>query len=131
MAETELPVRLIAIPEGLFQGFNDEIFDMSHGDYLRNIAIDIPGKETEELGKRPGSRMPTLFARRVERTAKYPVITSTGHSLSIPMARSSTRRPSTRSTIRNLQPPSTTSSTNGSKPMEIPCSPFFRSPTRI
>jgi len=52
MAETELPVRLIAIPEGLFQGFNDEIFDMNHGDYLKNIAIDIPGRETEALGKK-------------------------------------------------------------------------------
>jgi len=52
MAETEIPVRLIAIPEGLLQGFADEIFDMKHSDYLGAIAIDIPGKETEALGKK-------------------------------------------------------------------------------
>ncbi len=52
MAETELPVRLIAIPEGVLQGFNDEIFDMNHADYLKSVAIDIPGRETEALGKK-------------------------------------------------------------------------------
>ena len=51
MSETELPVRLIAIPEGVLQGFNDEILDMTHGDYLKSIAIDIPGRETDVLGK--------------------------------------------------------------------------------
>jgi predicted amidohydrolase len=52
MAETELPVRLIAIPEGMMQGFADEIFDMRHTDYLEKIAIDIPGKETAALSKK-------------------------------------------------------------------------------
>lgn len=52
MAETEIPVRLIAIPEGMMQGFADEIFDMKHSDYLESIAIDIPGKETDALGKK-------------------------------------------------------------------------------
>lgn len=52
MAETEIPVRLIAIPEGALQGFNDEIFDMRHSDYLKSVAIDIPGKETEALGRK-------------------------------------------------------------------------------
>jgi predicted amidohydrolase len=52
MAETELPVRLIAIPEGALQGFADEIFDMRHTDYLKSVAIDIPGKETEALGRK-------------------------------------------------------------------------------
>jgi len=52
MSETELPVRLIAIPEGALQGFADEIFDMSHADYLNAIAIEIPGKETDALAKK-------------------------------------------------------------------------------
>ena len=52
MSETELPVRLIAIPEGALQGFTDEVFDMSHGDYLRDIAIEIPGKETDAIAKK-------------------------------------------------------------------------------
>ena len=85
VAETELPVRLIAIPEGLFQGFNDEIFDMAHSHYLRNIAIDIPGRETEELGKKTRQyTIPASSARHAERTAGFPVSTSTGHSSSTP-----------------------------------------------
>jgi predicted amidohydrolase len=52
MCETELPVRLIAIPEGALQGFSDEIFDMSHAEYLQSIAIDIPGPETDELARK-------------------------------------------------------------------------------
>jgi predicted amidohydrolase len=52
MCETELPVRLIAIPEGALQGFNDEIFDMKHSDYLNSIAIDIPGPETDALARK-------------------------------------------------------------------------------
>lgn len=52
MSETELPVRLVTIPEGALQGFADEVFDMSHGDYLKSIAIDIPGKETDALAKK-------------------------------------------------------------------------------
>lgn len=52
MCETELPVRLVAIPEGVLQGFPDEIFDMSHGEYLAQLAIEIPGRETEALGRK-------------------------------------------------------------------------------
>lgn len=52
MAETELPVRLIAIPEGALQGFADEIFDMKHSDYLASVALEIPGPETELLAKK-------------------------------------------------------------------------------
>jgi hypothetical protein len=51
MCETELPVRLITIPEGPLQGFSDEVFDMPHSAYLESIAIEIPGKETDELAK--------------------------------------------------------------------------------
>jgi len=52
MSETELPVRLVTIPEGVLQGFPDEIFDLSHADYLNTLAIEIPGKETEALGRK-------------------------------------------------------------------------------
>ena len=47
----DLPVRMLALPEGALQGFTDEIFDWDHVDYVNRMAIDIPGKETEELGK--------------------------------------------------------------------------------
>src|SRR5215470_5284693 len=39
----DLPVRLIAIPEGALQGFTDEVFDMDHELYAREVAIDVPG----------------------------------------------------------------------------------------
>src|SRR5690606_17338897 len=47
----DLPVRLVAIPEGALQGFADEAEDLDHIEYARNCAIDIPGPETDEIGK--------------------------------------------------------------------------------
>lgn len=46
----DLPVRLVAIPEGALQGFNDEALDLDHETFAREVAIDIPGPETERLG---------------------------------------------------------------------------------
>ena len=42
-----IPVRLIAIPEGALQAFNDEVLDVDHAKFARECAIDIPGEETE------------------------------------------------------------------------------------
>jgi predicted amidohydrolase len=50
LSSLELPVRLIALPEGALQGFNDEVFDLDHALYARECAIDIPGPETDALG---------------------------------------------------------------------------------
>jgi predicted amidohydrolase len=50
LCNLEIPVRLIAIPEGALQGFNDEILDVDHADYAKTCAIHIPGPETEALG---------------------------------------------------------------------------------
>jgi hypothetical protein len=50
LCNLEIPVRLIAIPEGALQGFNDVVLDVDHGDYAKTCAIDIPGPETESLG---------------------------------------------------------------------------------
>ena len=47
----DLPVRLVAIPEGALQGFTDEVMDTDHQEYARECAIDIPGPETERLGE--------------------------------------------------------------------------------
>lgn len=47
----DLPVRLVAIPEGALQGFTDEVFDLDHETYARECAIDIPGPETDALGR--------------------------------------------------------------------------------
>ena len=46
----DIPVRLIIIPEGGLQGFNDEILDVDHAEFARTCAIDIPGTETDQLG---------------------------------------------------------------------------------
>lgn len=45
----DLPVRLITVPEGALQGFTDEIFDWDHVDYVKRMAIDVPGPETRFL----------------------------------------------------------------------------------
>jgi predicted amidohydrolase len=50
LSALSLPVRLIAIPEGALQGFNDEVLDLDHVDFARTCAIDIPGPETDALG---------------------------------------------------------------------------------
>jgi predicted amidohydrolase len=50
LSAIELPVRLIAIPEGALQGFTDEIFDWDHRRYVDELAIDVPGEETALLG---------------------------------------------------------------------------------
>ena len=49
VTEIELPVRLYAIPEGALQGFTDEIFDWDHVDYIKRLAIDLPGPESDYL----------------------------------------------------------------------------------
>src|SRR5258708_13568347 len=50
LSSLALPVRLIAIPEGALQGFNDEVLDLDHEEFARECAIDIPGPETDALG---------------------------------------------------------------------------------
>jgi predicted amidohydrolase len=50
LSSLELPVRLIALPEGALQGFNDEVLDLDHVEFAKECAIDIPGRETEALG---------------------------------------------------------------------------------
>jgi beta-ureidopropionase len=51
LSSLDLPVRLIAIPEGALQGFNDEVLDLDHATFARECAIDVPGDETEALGR--------------------------------------------------------------------------------
>ncbi len=41
----------IAVPEGALQGFNDEVLDADHATFAAECAIDIPGPETDELGR--------------------------------------------------------------------------------
>ena len=55
LTSLDLPVRLIAIPEGALQGFTDEVMDVHHETYARECAIDIPGPETDDLERSPSS----------------------------------------------------------------------------
>ncbi len=52
MCSMELPVKLIALSEGVIQGFVDEIMDMNQAEYTRTMAADIPGWETDMLGEK-------------------------------------------------------------------------------
>lgn len=45
------PVKIVALAEGALTGFTDEIFDVPHVTAAREIFIDIPGEETEHLGR--------------------------------------------------------------------------------
>src|SRR5260370_19659505 len=51
LSNLDIPVRLVAIPEGALQGFNDEVLDVDHTEFARGCAIDIPGPETDRLGR--------------------------------------------------------------------------------
>src|SRR5262244_3687500 len=51
LSSMDLPVRLIAVPEGALQGFNDEVLDLNHEEFAAECAIDIPGPETDYLGR--------------------------------------------------------------------------------
>ena len=51
LSSLDLPVRLIAIPEGALQAFNDEVLDLDHITFARECAIDIPGEETKALAR--------------------------------------------------------------------------------
>ena len=63
LSSMDLPVRLICIPEGGLQGFTDEVLDLDHVAYARECAIDIPGPETDDLGR---------LAQAVERLCDRP-----------------------------------------------------------
>ena len=51
LSNLDIPVRLVAIPEGALQGFNDEVLDVDHAAFARDCAIDISGPETDRLGR--------------------------------------------------------------------------------
>jgi len=51
MVNINMPVKIIALPEGALTGFTDEVFDLPHVLAARELFIDIPGEETEFLGR--------------------------------------------------------------------------------
>ena len=51
MVNINMPVKIIALAEGALTGFTDEIFDLPHVLAARELFIDVPGEETEQLGR--------------------------------------------------------------------------------
>lgn len=72
LSSLDLPVRLIAIPEGGLQGFNDEVLDVDHATFARECAIDIPGEETDELGKLAQDNNAFVMAQAKARHPDWP-----------------------------------------------------------
>lgn len=72
LSNLDIPVRLLAIPEGALQGFNDEILDVDHAEYARTCAIDIPGPETDQLGRLAREYNVFLMAQAKARHADWP-----------------------------------------------------------
>ncbi len=72
LSSLDLPVGLVAFPEGALQGFNDEVLDLDHVQYARECAIDIPGEETEALGKLARTYNTFIMAQA---KARHPEIT--------------------------------------------------------
>ena len=44
-----MPIKVLALAEGALTGFTDEIFDVPHVTAARELFIDVPGEETEQL----------------------------------------------------------------------------------
>lgn len=51
MVNINMPVKLIALAEGALTGFTDEVFDLPHVVAAKELFIDIPGEESEFLGR--------------------------------------------------------------------------------
>ena len=51
MVNINMPVKVIALAEGALTGFTDEAFDLPHTLAVKELFIDIPGEETEFLGR--------------------------------------------------------------------------------
>ena len=72
LSSLDLPVRLLVIPEGALQGFTDEVFDWEHQKYAEEIALDIPGPETDQLGKIAQEFNAYLVATAKAREPEFP-----------------------------------------------------------
>ena len=72
LSSMDLPVRLICIPEGGLQGFTDEVLDLDHETYARECAIDIPGPETDYLGRLAQQWNAYVIAQAKARHPEFP-----------------------------------------------------------
>src|SRR5262249_50317023 len=72
LSAIDLPVRLICIPEGCLQGFTDEVFDWDHEQYVKELALDLPGPETEMLARSAKQHNAYIIAQAKVKHPKFP-----------------------------------------------------------
>ncbi len=72
LSAIDLPVRLITIPEGSLQGFTDEVFDWDHRKYVVEMALDVPGEETEFLARKARQHNAYIIAQAKVKHAEFP-----------------------------------------------------------
>jgi len=55
LSNLDIPVRLVAIPEGALQGFNDEVLDVDHAEFARNAVTNVclPGSQAGVRKRQP------------------------------------------------------------------------------
>jgi predicted amidohydrolase len=51
ISDINMPVKMVALPEGALTGFSDEAFDLDHVTASRELFIEVPGRESERLGE--------------------------------------------------------------------------------
>src|ERR1700750_2273798 len=71
LSSLDLPVRLIAIPEGALQGFNDEVLDLDHERFARECAIDGRGPESSPGGSSTSGSCSILQERSCSGTTRW------------------------------------------------------------
>lgn len=72
LSSIDLPVRLICIPEGCLQGFTGEVFDWDHEKYVDEMALDVPGPETEALGRKAKQHNAYIIGQAKVKHPKFP-----------------------------------------------------------
>jgi len=50
ISDINMPVKMVALPEGALTGFGDEAFDLDHVLCANELFIEVPGPESERLG---------------------------------------------------------------------------------
>ena len=51
ITNVNMPIKIIATAEGALTGFTDEVFDVPHVTAAREMFIEVPGEETDFLGR--------------------------------------------------------------------------------
>lgn len=72
LSSLDMPVKLLVIPEGAIQCFNDEAMDVDPAEFAEHCAIDIPGPETERLSRMAKSMGVYIMAQAKAKNPDWP-----------------------------------------------------------